>query len=350
MRPVNSDKIGAGLGVPVPVAPRGGLVGCSARDGAIVVGEVNPGESNEMTPNPVRTGEFAIDKLAEALFLPIFDRRQTNDLSSGRWDEGQHRALRERCRRGVQDGGRVNPGMTSALLLSVDSEAIVQILAKAERPVCGAVPGIQRALPRRRFASPGGPGRELMITVILDPNERVRRMGFGDAAATLRVAGIAIRPPLTEAAVRHRKPVIPKAAQDVGTADGAQSRFNTTFELIEREGDLPSKGNRIALKTIWGDFASLLGKFLLLASRSRTRASLDIPETGGLFRFSRPVPNHPGRQDRRETAPGARYRGRRPGWRTAGLHRIPWEPCRLAGLPARRRARRMRELAGARLA
>jgi hypothetical protein len=38
---------------------------------------------------------------------------------------------------------------------------------------------------------------------------------------------------LTGAAIQRRKLAIPKVIQNLGAAEGAQSRFNTTFDLIE---------------------------------------------------------------------------------------------------------------------
>jgi predicted ATP-dependent Lon-type protease len=51
MRPMDSDKSGAGLGVPVLVALCGGLLGRNTRGGTIVVGALNLGGSIEMIPN-----------------------------------------------------------------------------------------------------------------------------------------------------------------------------------------------------------------------------------------------------------------------------------------------------------
>lgn len=85
MRPMDSDKAGAGLGVPVLVAMCGGLLGRNTRGGTIVVGALNLGGSIEMIPNAVRIAELAIDKQAQTLLLPVSARRQLNDLSDDLW-------------------------------------------------------------------------------------------------------------------------------------------------------------------------------------------------------------------------------------------------------------------------
>ena len=54
MRPMDADKTGAGLGVPVLVALCGGLLRRNTRGGTIVVGALNLGGSIEMIPNAVR--------------------------------------------------------------------------------------------------------------------------------------------------------------------------------------------------------------------------------------------------------------------------------------------------------
>lgn len=84
--------------------------------------------------------------------------------------------------------------MTTSMFLSLDSTEIAHRVADAQHSVCYAAPGIQQepasamAVLAKRF------GPEL-ITVILDFDERVMRMGFGDltAVATLRDVGITIR-------------------------------------------------------------------------------------------------------------------------------------------------------------
>jgi hypothetical protein len=65
---------------------------------------------------------------------------------------------------------------------------------------------------------------------------------------------------LTGAAIQRRKLAIPKVIQNLGAAEGAQSRFNTTFDLIERESELSSKHIENALKDIRDSFTPSLGK------------------------------------------------------------------------------------------
>jgi ATP-dependent Lon protease len=85
MRPMDADKSGAGLGVPVLVALCGGLLGRNTRGGTIVVGALNLGGSIEMIPNAVRIAELAIDKQAQTLLMPVSARRQLNDLPDELW-------------------------------------------------------------------------------------------------------------------------------------------------------------------------------------------------------------------------------------------------------------------------
>lgn len=84
-RPMNTDKTGAGLGVPVVVALCGGLLGRNTRGGTIVVGELNLGGSIEMIPNAVRIVELAIDKQAQALLMPVSARGLLSDLPDDLW-------------------------------------------------------------------------------------------------------------------------------------------------------------------------------------------------------------------------------------------------------------------------
>lgn len=85
MRPMDVDKSGAGLGVPVVVALCGALLGRNTRGGTIIVGELNLGGSIEMIPNAVRIAELAIDKQAQTLLMPVSARRQLNDLPDDLW-------------------------------------------------------------------------------------------------------------------------------------------------------------------------------------------------------------------------------------------------------------------------
>jgi ATP-dependent Lon protease len=85
MRPMDSDKSGAGLGVPVLVAFCGGLLGRNTRGGTIVVGALNLGGSIEMLPNAIRIAELAVDKQAQTLLIPVSARRQLNELPDELW-------------------------------------------------------------------------------------------------------------------------------------------------------------------------------------------------------------------------------------------------------------------------
>lgn len=85
MRPMDADKSGAGLGVPVLVALCGGLLGRNTRGGTIVVGALNLGGSIETIPNAVRIAELAVDKQAQTLLMPVAARRQLNDLPDDLW-------------------------------------------------------------------------------------------------------------------------------------------------------------------------------------------------------------------------------------------------------------------------
>jgi hypothetical protein len=270
------------------------------------------------------------------------------------------------------------------MFLSLDSAAMAACIGGAQVSVCYAAPGIQQE-PAEALASLAKHLDPVLITVILDFDERVMRMGFGDlaAVAVLRDAGITVRstpglrtgllvvddagfiftpiaryleadrreteapnalrlspeqvrealarlspaakaiavamaktpeereriqeqavevrsddipsaqfaaveqglkdaPPvrfdvarqvrvfepylqyvelhLTGAAIQRRKLAIPKVIQNLGAAEGAQTRFNTTFDLIERESELSSKHIEDALKEIRDNFTPSLGK------------------------------------------------------------------------------------------
>lgn len=84
--------------------------------------------------------------------------------------------------------------MTGPMFLSLDSEGMATCIGSAQVSVCYAAPGIQLepAEALARLAKHLGPE---LITVILDFDERVMRMGFGDlaAVAVLRGAGITVR-------------------------------------------------------------------------------------------------------------------------------------------------------------
>jgi ATP-dependent Lon protease len=85
MRAMDSEKSGAGLGLPVVVAFCGSLLGRNTRGGTIIAGALNLGGSIEMIPNAARIVELAIDKQAQALLMPVSCRRQLNDLPDDLW-------------------------------------------------------------------------------------------------------------------------------------------------------------------------------------------------------------------------------------------------------------------------
>ena len=85
MRPMDSDKTGEGLGIPVIITLCGALLGRNSRGGTIIAGALNLGGSIEMIPNAVRIAELAIDKQAQMLLMPVSARRQLNDLPDELW-------------------------------------------------------------------------------------------------------------------------------------------------------------------------------------------------------------------------------------------------------------------------
>lgn len=85
MRPMDNDKSGAGLGVPIIVAMCGAMLGKNTRGGTVVAGALNLGGSIEMVPNAVRIAELAVDKQAATLLMPVAARRQLNDLPDEMW-------------------------------------------------------------------------------------------------------------------------------------------------------------------------------------------------------------------------------------------------------------------------
>jgi ATP-dependent Lon protease len=84
-RPMDADKSGAGLGLPVLVALVGALLERHTRGGTILVGPLNLGGSIEMLRNPVAIAELAVDKKAVTLLMPVAARRQLNDLPDELW-------------------------------------------------------------------------------------------------------------------------------------------------------------------------------------------------------------------------------------------------------------------------
>ena len=85
MRPMDADRTGTGLGVPVLVALCGALLGRHTRGGTIVAGALNLGGSIEQVPNAAHIAELAIDKQAQTLLMPVTARRQLNDLPDDLW-------------------------------------------------------------------------------------------------------------------------------------------------------------------------------------------------------------------------------------------------------------------------
>ena len=85
MRPMDTDKTGEGLGVPVIVALCGSLLARNTRGGTIIAGALNLGGSIETIPNAIGIAELAIDKQAQTLLMPVSARRQLNDLPDELW-------------------------------------------------------------------------------------------------------------------------------------------------------------------------------------------------------------------------------------------------------------------------
>jgi hypothetical protein len=83
--------------------------------------------------------------------------------------------------------------MTESLFRSLDSAAIAKDIRNAQHSVCYAAPGIQRE-PANAMAELARRLDPEFITVCLDFDERVMRLGFGELAAvkTLRDAGIVV--------------------------------------------------------------------------------------------------------------------------------------------------------------
>ncbi|MEX2375651.1 MAG: BREX system Lon protease-like protein BrxL [Dehalococcoidia bacterium] len=85
LRAMDSDKTGAGLGLPVLVSLVGALLERHTRGGTIIVGPLNLGGSIEMIPNPVAIAEMAVDKQATTLLMPVTARRALTDLPDDLW-------------------------------------------------------------------------------------------------------------------------------------------------------------------------------------------------------------------------------------------------------------------------
>ena len=85
MRPMDTDKTGGGLGVPVVAALCGALLGQNTRGGTIISGALNLGGSIETVPSAVQIAELAVDKQAQTLLMPVSARRQLHDLPDDLW-------------------------------------------------------------------------------------------------------------------------------------------------------------------------------------------------------------------------------------------------------------------------
>ena len=85
MRPMDTDRTGGGLGVPVIAALCGAMLGRNTRGGTIIAGALNLGGSIETVPNAVQIAELAVDKQAQTLLMPVSARRQLHDLPDDLW-------------------------------------------------------------------------------------------------------------------------------------------------------------------------------------------------------------------------------------------------------------------------
>jgi ATP-dependent Lon protease len=85
MRPMDTDREGAGLGLPVLVALCGSLLAKNTRGGTIIVGDLNLGGSIELIPNAMRIAELAVDKQAQTLLMPVNSRKQLHELADEMW-------------------------------------------------------------------------------------------------------------------------------------------------------------------------------------------------------------------------------------------------------------------------
>jgi len=81
LRAMDTDRSGAGVGLPVLISLCSSLLERSIKGGLIIVGSLNLGGSVEMVPNPVSLAELAIEKGATTLLMPISARRQLFELS-----------------------------------------------------------------------------------------------------------------------------------------------------------------------------------------------------------------------------------------------------------------------------
>lgn len=81
LRAMDSDKTGAGVGLPVLVALCGSLLEKSTKGGLILVGALNLGGSVEVISNAVAIAELAVEKGATTVLMPVSSRKQLFNLS-----------------------------------------------------------------------------------------------------------------------------------------------------------------------------------------------------------------------------------------------------------------------------
>ncbi|TGH21928.1 MAG: hypothetical protein ERJ68_05040 [Aphanocapsa feldmannii 277cI] len=82
---MDTDRSGAGLGLPIMASLVGGLLDCNTRASTIIVGSLNLGGSVEMIPNGIAVAELAVEKQAKVLLMPVSARRGLNDLPDDLW-------------------------------------------------------------------------------------------------------------------------------------------------------------------------------------------------------------------------------------------------------------------------
>jgi ATP-dependent Lon protease len=85
LRPYDSEKTGAGLGLPVLVALVSALLERNTRGGTILVGPLNLGGAMDTIPNAVAIAELAVEKQAQTLLLPVSARRALHELPDDLW-------------------------------------------------------------------------------------------------------------------------------------------------------------------------------------------------------------------------------------------------------------------------
>jgi ATP-dependent Lon protease len=81
LRPFDSARSGAALGLPVLLALGSALLGRSLKGGLAIVGGLNLGGGLDVVHDAVSVAELAVEKGAERLLIPISARRQLIDLS-----------------------------------------------------------------------------------------------------------------------------------------------------------------------------------------------------------------------------------------------------------------------------